>query len=293
MAASGTTSPTIMRAAALIAGAKTVFWASPTASAGCAFRRRSGTAGTRFWLKRLPAFYKRLVWFRKFRRDLPHHITHYEHIRGRRMIALPSRKRLQRILRYMLDENEFLSPTASARYPGSTPSIPTNSKSTATPIGSITSRENRPPACSAAIRTGGVRSGCRSTTCSSRRWNATTIFMATISRWNAPPARAMSLRWTRCRMNWRGAWHLFFSGTPMGGAPATAMDPAGTAIRIGAIWCGSTSIFTVKPARASVPAIRPAGWPWQSGSSMTCIGSPPLLSVHPELACFRMDAHYN
>jgi hypothetical protein len=61
-------------------------------------------------LERLPGFYKRLVWFRKFRRDLPHHITHHEHIRGRRMIALPSRARLKRILRYMLDENEFLSP---------------------------------------------------------------------------------------------------------------------------------------------------------------------------------------
>jgi hypothetical protein len=57
----------------------------------------------------LPGFYKRLVWFRKFRQDLPHNITHYEHIRGRRLIALPSRERLQRLLRYMLDENEFLS----------------------------------------------------------------------------------------------------------------------------------------------------------------------------------------
>jgi hypothetical protein len=61
-------------------------------------------------LERLPGFYKRLVWFRKFRQDLPHHITHHEHIRGRRMIALPSRARLERILGYMLDENEFLSP---------------------------------------------------------------------------------------------------------------------------------------------------------------------------------------
>src|SRR5262249_41883973 len=61
-------------------------------------------------LERLPGFYKRLVWFRKYRQDLPHHITHYEHIRGRRLIALPSRDRLKRILRYLLDESEFLSP---------------------------------------------------------------------------------------------------------------------------------------------------------------------------------------
>jgi hypothetical protein len=29
---------------------------------------------------------------------------------GRRLLALPSRERLQRMLRFMLDENEFLSP---------------------------------------------------------------------------------------------------------------------------------------------------------------------------------------
>ncbi len=61
-------------------------------------------------LERLPGFYKRLVWFRKYRQDLPKNITHYEHIRGRRLMALPSRERLQRMLRYMLHEDEFLSP---------------------------------------------------------------------------------------------------------------------------------------------------------------------------------------
>jgi Glycosyl hydrolase family 63 C-terminal domain len=61
-------------------------------------------------LERLPGFYKRLVWFQKYRQDLPNNITHCEHIRGHRLIALPSRERLQRMLRYMLDENEFLSP---------------------------------------------------------------------------------------------------------------------------------------------------------------------------------------
>ncbi len=61
-------------------------------------------------LEKLPGFYKRLVWFRKYRRDLPQHITQCEHIRGRALIALPSRERLQRMLRYLLDEDEFLSP---------------------------------------------------------------------------------------------------------------------------------------------------------------------------------------
>jgi len=61
-------------------------------------------------LEGLPGFYKRLVWFRKYRQDLPHCIAHYEHMLGRRLLALATRERLRRILRYMLDENEFLSP---------------------------------------------------------------------------------------------------------------------------------------------------------------------------------------
>jgi hypothetical protein len=61
-------------------------------------------------LKSLPGFYKRLTWFQKYREDLPGSITHFAHVRERRLIALPSRDRFQRILRYVLDENEFLSP---------------------------------------------------------------------------------------------------------------------------------------------------------------------------------------
>ncbi|RPJ62507.1 MAG: glucosidase [Acidobacteria bacterium] len=61
-------------------------------------------------IEQLSGFHKRLVWFRKYRGDLPRQITQCEHIRGRALIALPSRERLQRMLRYLLDENEFLSP---------------------------------------------------------------------------------------------------------------------------------------------------------------------------------------
>jgi hypothetical protein len=61
-------------------------------------------------LESLPGFYKRLTWFRKYREDLPYCITHCEHIRGRCLIALPTRERLLRLLHYMLDENEFLAP---------------------------------------------------------------------------------------------------------------------------------------------------------------------------------------
>jgi len=58
----------------------------------------------------LPGFSKRLAWFLKHRQDLSRHITHCEHDHGHRLLAIPSRERLERVLRYLLDENEFLSP---------------------------------------------------------------------------------------------------------------------------------------------------------------------------------------
>jgi len=65
-------------------------------------------------IDRLPGFKKRLDWFLANRPDLARHISYMaapHHHRGpRRLLAIPSRERLLRVLRYMLDENEFLSP---------------------------------------------------------------------------------------------------------------------------------------------------------------------------------------
>jgi hypothetical protein len=63
----------------------------------------------------LPGFKKRLDWFLENRKDLAHHISYCDRDRGDggkglRLLAIPSRERLQRMLRYMLDEGEFLSP---------------------------------------------------------------------------------------------------------------------------------------------------------------------------------------
>jgi hypothetical protein len=63
----------------------------------------------------LPGFRKRLDWFLTYRRDLAKHISYMEAQDGRaapdrRLLAIPSRQRLQRVLRYLLDEKEFLSP---------------------------------------------------------------------------------------------------------------------------------------------------------------------------------------
>ena len=61
-------------------------------------------------LGRFPGFAKRMRWFLDNRPDLARYVTLAEADRGRRLLAIPSRERLERTLRYMLDENEFLSP---------------------------------------------------------------------------------------------------------------------------------------------------------------------------------------
>ncbi len=62
-------------------------------------------------IARLPGFAKRLQWFLDHRGDLAGQIAHLDDGgRGRRLLAIPSRERLERVLRYLLDEGEFLSP---------------------------------------------------------------------------------------------------------------------------------------------------------------------------------------
>eukprot|EP00795_Rhopilema_esculentum_P015529 gene15531-6792_t len=62
-------------------------------------------------IQKLPGFRKRLNWFLKNRQDLASQISYmssgaeYNHL-----LAVPSRDRLERVLKYMLDEEEFLSP---------------------------------------------------------------------------------------------------------------------------------------------------------------------------------------
>lgn len=65
-------------------------------------------------IRKLPGFAKRLNWFIQNRKDLAKYTSYMERD-GRpehayRLLAIPSRERLVRVLGYMLDENEFLSP---------------------------------------------------------------------------------------------------------------------------------------------------------------------------------------
>jgi hypothetical protein len=64
-------------------------------------------------LDRLPGFAKRTRWFLENRKDLAAHISYMSEGKsatGRRLLAIPSRERLERVLRYVFDEREFLSP---------------------------------------------------------------------------------------------------------------------------------------------------------------------------------------
>jgi len=63
-------------------------------------------------LERLPSFNRRLRWFLDNREDLCHLVTRQVTNGGkkRRLLSLVSSDRLERVLGYMLDEREFLSP---------------------------------------------------------------------------------------------------------------------------------------------------------------------------------------
>jgi len=71
-------------------------------------------------IDRLPGFKKRMEWFLRHRTDLARHISYCDrgeseegdpaHRHIHRLLAIPSEERLQRVLRYVLDEKEFLSP---------------------------------------------------------------------------------------------------------------------------------------------------------------------------------------
>jgi hypothetical protein len=65
-------------------------------------------------IEHLPGFRKRMDWFLENRRDLTEQISYMEQDdsagQTHRLLAIPSLGRLLRVLKYLLDENEFLSP---------------------------------------------------------------------------------------------------------------------------------------------------------------------------------------
>jgi hypothetical protein len=68
-------------------------------------------------IEHLPGFRQRMDWFLKNRSDLSEHMTFMERSDeesqngdGMLLLAIPTKERLEKILRYVLDEDEFLSP---------------------------------------------------------------------------------------------------------------------------------------------------------------------------------------
>jgi Glycosyl hydrolase family 63 C-terminal domain len=61
-------------------------------------------------IDRLPAFKRRMQWFLQNRHDLASGVAFGSSQHGHMLLSLPSRVRLERVLTYMLDEKEFLSP---------------------------------------------------------------------------------------------------------------------------------------------------------------------------------------
>ncbi|MGF1483971.1 MAG: glucosidase [Opitutales bacterium] len=64
-------------------------------------------------IEKLPGFKKRMDWFLEHRKDLAHILEHAHNPDcggGSHLLAIPAKGRLQRILPYLFDENEFLSP---------------------------------------------------------------------------------------------------------------------------------------------------------------------------------------
>jgi hypothetical protein len=61
-------------------------------------------------IRRLPGFHKRLAWFLANEEGLSWHLSSTGATAGRRLLALLTRHRLERVLRRLLAEDEFLSP---------------------------------------------------------------------------------------------------------------------------------------------------------------------------------------
>ena len=109
----------------------------------------------------LPAFKKRMAWFLENRRDLMGGVAFGTAQQGNVLLALPSRERLVRVLRTMLDENELLSPFGIRSLSKAHEATPYSVwSSTARASASTTSRASRTRGSSAATRTGAAPCGC-------------------------------------------------------------------------------------------------------------------------------------
>jgi hypothetical protein len=81
--------------------------------------------------------------------------------KGRRLLSVCNKRKIESILTYMLDENEFLSPFGIRSLPGTTSTIPSFSTYRVRNTKFNTSRPNLTQECLEAIPTGAGPSGCQ------------------------------------------------------------------------------------------------------------------------------------
>ena len=113
-------------------------------------------------LDKLPGFKRRLEWFIENRPDLTDNVAHEHAGHGRAAAALHRRPdQLRCILKYMLDEREFLSPYGIRALSHFTATIPIRCNVNGTEHRVDYEPGESTPGCSAATPTGAVPSGFR------------------------------------------------------------------------------------------------------------------------------------
>ena len=113
-------------------------------------------------LARLPSFVKRMEWFLKHNPDVSEHVDMSQKTdKGSRvLLSIANRKKLERICKYVFDENEFLSPLRSSRaFEISSGSSICAGRERAHASRGLRTGRNPPVICLAEIPIGGGRSG--------------------------------------------------------------------------------------------------------------------------------------
>ena len=122
-------------------------------------------------VKRFPKLPEMIALFRQRHPELLSHVAPTDEgfigYRERRLLSILNKKKLERVLGYLLDENEFLGPYGIRSLSDTTWSIRSRSGSGTRNTRSSTCRPSRTRECSEGTRTGAARSGCRSTRSSS------------------------------------------------------------------------------------------------------------------------------
>ena len=213
-----------------------------------------------------------------------------QHGASRCLLAIPSRERLVRVLRYVLDENEFLSPFGIR-------SLSRRPRGASVRVSTATASECRVDYAPGESHDRHVRRQlelARTDLVSAelpadRSAGALPpLLWRRIRPWSVPPDRASCLTLTRWRRRSPGVLaSIFLPRRRRGAAPAMAAIHGMRTIRIGAISCSSMNTFTAIPDAASARVIRPAGAPCRCGSSMT--GPDQLRSRHHPARSVRLQ----